>query len=424
MTTADAARCAGADVVVLEARDRLGGRTCTVPLGSGWVDVGAAWVHHPFGNPLAEALVAARIPTRNDGAFNSRMAVWSDGWVDAPLATALGTAAEADWDPAQALAALPDSDRYVDGVEWFLADRDLDGAARDLARFGLLWIVGAMVIGGPPDQISLAGAAEYAEGSGGNLVPGGGYRKLVERLSEGLDVRLETPVATIEHGGSGVLVHSEQETFEGDRVVVTVPLGVLQAGTLDFDPPLGDDHDSAVSRLAMATIEKVVLRFSERFWPEPVWQIAHVDKDRAFPVWLDFTRHTGSPTLVAFHNPPISGSLAGLEPDQRVGAALDVLREMFGPIPEPEEALVTDWSGDPWARGSYSYIPIGAGADDMRSIAEPVSERLLFAGEATVPESYGTVQAAFTSGLRAAGRTLGEPPRALSLGPVPQRWLD
>ena len=424
LTTADAARCAGADVVVLEARDRLGGRTWTVPLGSGSVDLGGAWVHHPFGNPLAEALVAAGIRTRNDGAFHSRMAVWSDGWMDAPMTTALSAAAGADWDPAQALAALPDSDRYVDGVDWFLADRGLDGPARDLARFGLLWIVGAMVVGGPPDRISLAGAAEYAEGSGGNLVPEGGYRKLVEALSAGLDVRLETPVARIEHGESGVRVESGLETFEADRVVVTVPLGVLRSGALEFDPPLGEDHDSAVQRLAMATIEKVVLRFPERFWPEAVWQIAHVDQGRAFPVWLDFTRHTGSPTLVAFHNPPTSPALVGLDPEQRVEAALVVLREMFGQVPEPDEALVTDWSGDPWARGSYSYIPIGAGAGDMRSIAESGSERLSFAGEATVPESYGTVQAAFTSGLRAARWALGESPRALSLGAVQQRWLD
>ena len=424
LATADALRCAGAEVVVLEARDRLGGRTCTVPIGDGWVDLGAAWVHHPFGNPLAEALVEAGIRSRNDGAFHSRMAVWSDGWADAPLATALGAAAEADWDPAQAVAALPDSDRFVDGVEWFLADRELDGRVRDLARFGLLWIVGAMVIGGPPDRISLAGAAEYGEGSGGNLVPEGGYRKLVEALSEGLDVRLGTPVARIEHGGTGVRVHSEQGTFEADRVVLTVPLGVLQAGALGFDPPLGEDHDSALDRLAMATIEKVVLRFGERFWPEPVWQIVHVDEDRAFPVWLDFSRHTGSPTLVAFHNPPVSRSLGGLDTDQRIAAALDALGEMFGPVPDPEEALVTDWSGDPWARGSYSYIPVGGGADDMRSLAEPVSDRLLLAGEATVPESYGTVQAAFTSGLRAARWILGEPPGALSVGAVPRHWLD
>ncbi len=207
-------------------------------------------------------------------------------------------------------------------------------------------------------------------------------------------------------------------------MVVTAPLGVLQAGTLKFDPPLGEDHDSALGRLAMATIEKVVLRFSERFWPEAVWQIAHVDEGRAFPVWLDFSRHTGSPTLVAFHNPPPLPSLEGLGPEERIGAALDALREMFGPVPDPKEALVTDWSGDPWSRGSYSYIPLGGGAEDMRSLAEPVSERLLLAGEATVPESYGTVLAAFTSGLRAARWTLGEPPRALSLGAVPQRWLD
>ena len=54
-------------------------------------------------------------------------------------------------------------------------------------------------------------------------------------------------------------------------------------------------------------------------------------------------------------------------------------------------------------RGSYSYVPLGASVDDMRRLAEPVSDRLLLAGEATVPESYGTVHAAFRSGLRAAG---------------------
>jgi polyamine oxidase len=97
---------------------------------------------------------------------------------------------------------------------------------------------------------------------------------------------------------------------------------------------------------------------------------------------------------------------------------------MFGSVPQPAEALTTGWTEDPWALGSYSYVPIGARVDDMRSLAEPVSDRLLLAGEATAPTSYGTVHAAFASGLRAAARALGKRPERLSLGAVPRAWLD
>jgi monoamine oxidase len=423
LAAADAARCAGAEVIVLEARDRIGGRTWTVPLGAGQVDLGAAWVHNPVGNPVAEALSSAAIQARNDGAFYSRMAVWSDGWVDAPEATVLTAAVEADWDPGEALGALRDSDRFVDGVEWFLANRELEGLSAELARFGLLWITGPLVVGALSERISLAGAAAYAEAGGGNLVPAGGYRALVELLSTGLEIRLGTPVTEIEHGGGEVMVHSGGEKYLGDRVVVTVPLGVLRDGSLSFDPPLAPAHADAVERLAMGTLEKVALGFPERFWPDSLWQITHVAEDRSFPVWFDFSRHVGSPTLVALYNPAATPGLAERPAGERVGPALEVLEKMFGSVLEPEEALTSDWAGDPWSRGSYSFIPIGAGVADMKRLAEPVSSRLVLAGEATVPESYGTVHAAFRSGLRAAGHLLGERPTRLSLGAIPPRWL-
>ncbi len=222
-------------------------------------------------------------------------------------------------------------------------------------------------------------------------------------------MRLGTPVTRVEHGGRGVVVHAGGETFEGDRAVVTVPLGVLGDGSLAFDPPLGGGHSAAVERLAMATLEKVVMRFPERFWPESVWQITRVADDRAFPVWFDFSRHAGSTVLVGLYNPAVTPGLAEMPAEQRVGPALAVLREMFGSVPDPDEVLVTDWARDPWSFGSYSYVPIGAGVDDMRRLAEPVAARLVLAGEATVPESYGTVHAAFGSGLRAARHLVGTP---------------
>jgi monoamine oxidase len=174
----------------------------------------------------------------------------------------------------------------------------------------------------------------------------------------------------------------------------------------------------------MGTLEKIAFRFTERFWPESVWQITHVAGDRSFPVWFDFSRHVGAPTLVALYNPAVTPGLAELPPKQRTDPALEVLQRMFGSVPEPAEALTTGWTEDPWALGSYSYVPIGARVDDMRSLAEPVSDRLLLAGEATAPTSYGTVHAAFASGLRAAARALGQRPERLSLGAIPRAWLD
>src|SRR3989442_14674634 len=107
LTAADAARCAGAEVLVVEGRDRIGGRTCTVPLGPGAIDLAGAWVPSPIGNPVAEALAAAGIATRNDGAYGAPMVVWADGWVEAAGATTVTAALQADWDPVEAQAAIP-----------------------------------------------------------------------------------------------------------------------------------------------------------------------------------------------------------------------------------------------------------------------------------------------------------------------------
>ena len=421
LAAADAVRCAGAEVVVVEARDRIGGRTCSVPLGPGTIDLGGAWVHGPIGNPVAEALAGAGIATANDGDFGAPIAVWADGWLDAAATATMTATLQGDWDPAEARDAIA-SDRFVDGVEWFIADRGLEGRPADLARFALLWLVGALVIAGQPEEISLAGAAAYAEGSGGNLVPAGGYGALVEVLAAGLDVRLGTGATRIDHRGPGVSVVTDRGTVDADRAIVTVPLGVLRAGTVAFDPPLGGAHALAVERLAMGTEEKVVLLFGERFWPDSVWEMSHIADDGAFPAWFDFSRHVGAPSLVAIYNPRSTPRLAGMTSPDRVEAALDVLRAMFGSIPDPEVALATDWTRDPRSRGSYSHLPIGASVDDMSRLGEPVSERLTLAGEATVPERHGTVDAAFVSGLRAAAFALGNRPERLSLGTVPSHW--
>lgn len=387
----------GHDVVVLDARDRIGGRTWTVDLGGAPADLGGSWIHGPFENPLVEVVREAGLGWHNDGAWGGACLVHVDGVgpLDGPD-TASAIVAQFDFDPAEAVAALGGDGSYDEGVAWFLDDRRHSGTLRRVIDQRIRFGDAGLNIAGPPERVSLAGVAGYVEHGGGNVAVDGGYRGLVDHLAAGLDIRTGEAVREIDHGPGGVVVATEAGRYEADQVVVTVPLGVLRAGSIAFTPPL-PAVERAASRLAMGNLEKVVLRFDRRWWPDNVRRLAFVSDQRRFTDWVDITAHSGVPTLVAFHNPTLVeyGS-------DRIAEALDVLSAMVGEVPEPIASYATDWTNDPFARGSYSYIPVGGSADDMRALAGRQSPQVVLAGEHTVPEYFGTVHGAYLSGRRAA----------------------
>lgn len=397
LTAARELRRDGHDVVVLEARDRIGGRTWTVDLGGAPSDLGGSWIHGPFENPLAEVVREAGLGWHNDGVWGGASLVHVDGVgpLDGPD-TATAITAQFDFDPAEAAAALGGDGSYDEGVAWFLDDRRYSGTLRHVVDQRIRFGDAGLNTAGPPWRVSLAGVAGYVEHSGGNVAIDGGYRMLVDHLAAGLDIRLGEEVHEIAHGSGGIVVTTATGRYEADQVVVTVPLGVLRAGTITFTPPIAT-VERAASRLAMGNLEKVVLRFDRRSWPDNVRRLAFVSDDRRFTDWVDITAHSGLPTLVAFHNP----MLVDYGPD-RIAQALDVLSAMVGEVPEPVASYATDWTNDPFARGSYSYIPVGGSAGDMRTLSGRQSPQVVLAGEHTVAEYFGTVHGAYLSGCRAA----------------------
>jgi len=235
----------------------------------------------------------------------------------------------------------------------------------------------------------------------------GGYIELVGHLAAGLDIRIDEPVLSVEHGGNGCVVATATAAFECDRVVVSVPLTVLQRRTIAFRPEI-PAHEAAADRLAMANLEKAVFRFAERFWPAAARRMTFVSDDHRFPTWIDTSHHAGHPTLIAFYNPMVTPGMAELTLDERAAAALDVLRTMIPQAPDPIAVHMTDWTNDALANGSYSYVPIGGSQVDMEQLGRPGSGGLFFAGEHTVPGSFGTVHGAYLSGRRAAREVLGK----------------
>ncbi len=412
LTAARDLMAAGAEVTVVEARDRIGGRTWTADIAGAPVDLGGSWVHGPFGNPLAAELAAAGLDGLNDGIWGNGMRVYRDGegWAE-PHVVSTMFSAMFDFDPEEAVAALGGDASYSTGATWFADDRRLTGAGRECALFGIEWLDAGLNIGGLPSEVSMTGASAYITHPGGNLALTGGYRSLVDHLANGLEIRTGTHVVSIRHGSDAAVVSTATGDLEADQVVVTAPLGVLKTGSIHFDPPLSPVRVGAAQRLSMATLEKVVLRFDRPPMPPETRRLAFVSADRRFPSWFDITPHAGAPTLIGFHNPRAMPDLVDSSPAQRLEAALTLLAMILPEMPEPVASHVTDWRHDPFSYGSYSFMPLGSGPEDMERMGGRESPRLVFAGEHTVPEYHGTVHGAYVSGRRAAAEVKnGYPP--------------
>jgi len=220
-------------------------------------------------------------------------------------------------------------------------------------------------------------------------------------------VMLGSVVQRIDWQSGAVNVHGTLDSgqpfrVQAARALISVPLGVLQSGALEFSPVPADILTQA-ARLAMGAARRQTLIFRSRFWLQ----------DLSFlftPESLPATWWTSMPNDV----PMITGWIGGPKValfDAALERSLSTLAQAFGlGVAEVRALLVSshshDWQADPYSRGSYSYAPAGA-LDASERMTRPVDGTLYFAGEHTdVTGHWGTVHAALRSGLRAAAQML------------------
>jgi len=427
LAVANALGHAGVPTVVLEARDRIGGRLHTLDLAGSPVDMGGSWIHTPIGNPLtalAEHLGVERRPADiTDGLVGWDPRV---GWLPPAECERISELAFRRFDealPGLAEALGPTAPMDV-AVDRFVADHWPDPAepgARHLAA--LLRNVIEADASGALEDLAIDGYPAnglFYEGSEVGDAPLGGYARLLAPLAAGLDVRTGQPVVSIAVRADGVEVATmEGAVHAASHVVVTVPLGVLKAGAISFDPPLPDDRRAAIARLGFGGFEKVAAKFGRRSCPDaqvPGVAIlpSHGEPSIAWLVNLDPL--VGEPVVVAL----AYGSRTGVLRDVPLEAAFErvegVIEAMAGRrLPPPEAAARSCWSADPYTRGAYTFLGAGSTPDDLEDLGRPICGRLLFAGEATGHARVGFADGAFSSGIREAKRLLGQP-RVL-LGP-------
>lgn len=416
LTAAAALRAAGVDVVVLEARDRIGGRTWTHDLDGTPVDLGAAWVHDGDRSPLLPLLAAGDIPLLPAKAFDliADAAVLNRSartYPDDALAAETGRALAA-FDTAGAELARRRGD--TSSLDQALADilAGYTPAARDVVNALL-----AIFDGVDTDDLGLATFASFYFGQEPTLndkFPRGGYRRLVEALAADLDIRTSRPVSAITASGDGVTVTTPTGLVTGSHVIVTAPLGVLASGGISFTPDLPAARTVALDVLGVGAFEKVALAYAE-----PVWQRAghrHIvvaDPRRSWPLVLDLSTWYDRPVLVAIAVGRQARTLATRPEADRIADAAGVLTDIAGSAaPAPTAAVATSWTSDPYSLGCYTYLRRGSTADRVSEAVDALTRpvgRVLFAGEHTSLDGLAVVDGAFLSGVREAKRLLRTP---------------
>ena len=393
LAAADELTRAGRSVVVLEARDRVGGRAWTrrMPGLDIPVELGAEFIH-------GEAKVTHSFLER--AGVGVTASVRKQRYVCAGRLQPVNGFAEAQ-------RAVEEASRLARDMSFdaFLARQRLPAKTKRFARL----MVEGFDAADPRVVSALSIREEWGGGSLGASQPRphGGYGALFDWLARDIlarsaqlvlgavasEVRWRRGRATVSATFAGARL-----SIAARRVIVTLPLGVLQSGPLRFP-----QKRAALAKLASGPVIRVAMRLHRPLWEKQAPGVAFFHAPQApFPTcWTPLPLR--APLFTAWAGGPKAARLTGQSSASLIRAALGSVQSIFGRGAQRElaAAYVHDWRADPYARGGYSYVRVnGQGARE--ELAAPLGGTIFFAGEATDSEEAGTVGGALRSGIRAA----------------------
>lgn len=392
----------GHEVLVLEARDRIGGRIWT---STKWpdmpLDLGATWIHGVKGNPLtqlAQSLQVKQIATSYDNSicYNS-------------LGKALNSSEAAALEKVrkQVFNAIKQAQNQV-------SDRSIRAAIEPLftqASPATQRLINFILSGNIEQEYAGSAAklsAYWYDASktfaGQDALFAKGFHVITDYLAQGLSIKLGQVVQTIHWQNQPLRVITQHAEFKADQVLVTLPLGVLQAKRVQFLPDLPNSKQTAIAKLGMGVLNKCYLRFNKVFWPTDVDWLEYIPTEHGkWTEWVSFMRSAKLPILLGFNAAERGKAIEAWTDQQIVSSAMQTLKTLYGTaIPDPVDYQITRWASDPFALGSYSYNAVGSTPSMRKELAKPLANTVFFAGEASEANYFSTAHGAYLSGLRAA----------------------
>ncbi len=237
-----------------------------------------------------------------------------------------------------------------------------------------------------------------------------GYDQLPLTLAKGLDIRFNQVVTHIHWADShDVRVVTDSDVqFTASKAVITLPIGVLKSGAVTFDPPLPADKQSAIEAIGVCDIVKVFLDFESPVLPSGVDSV--FDERGVPPVWWRGSAghaEASGQVLVGWAAGDHARQLISAGAEKGVEIALNSLRLILKqPHLQPKNGRLVHWNDDPFTLGAYTYTPPLA-EDAQMQLAAPSANKLFWAGEATDYTWFSAVHGAYRSGARAAAEIVG-----------------
>ncbi|KAI3669125.1 hypothetical protein L6452_40349 [Arctium lappa] len=403
------------EVVLLESRDRIGGRIHTNYSFGCPVDMGASWLHgvcneNPLA-PLIRHLGLALYRTSGDNSvlydhdLESYMLFDKEGHqVPQQIVIEVGEAFKKILKETEKVRDENHHDLSVLQAISVVLERHQELRQEGLAYEVLQWYICRMEawFAADLDMISLKNWDEENVLTGGHGLMVEGYYPVLKALSKDIDIRLNHRVTRISNGPNEVMVTVEGgRNFVADAAIITVPIGVLKANLIEFEPKLPEWKVSAISDLGMGNENKIALRFDSVFWPnvELLGTVAPTSYSCGY--FLNLHKATGHPVLVYMAAGRFAYDLEKLSEEAAANFAMLQLKKMFPEATEPVQYLVSRWGTDPDSLGCYSYDVVGKPTDIYDRLRAPLGN-LFFGGEAVSMENQGSVHGAYSSGVTAA----------------------
>jgi monoamine oxidase len=378
----------GASMLVIEARERAGGRAWTVEADGIPMDLGCEWLHSADRNALVP------LAKRRGFTINQRR----PDWTTRLRYSGESEEAEADW--------LAEHEAFYWAIHRLAqepGDLPCSAALPPGGRWNALFEAISTWANAAELEVVSAKDHDRYEDSGINWRLDCGYGRLFEALADGLPIAYGTQATRIDHHGGTLVIETNRGNVRARRVIICVPSAILAEERLVFDPPLPDKL-AAANGLPLGLADKLFFHFDGGDDRSERYLVGSTQQRETMSYQI---RPMGRPRINCFFGGRFAAGLERDGFDAMVAFAADELAGLLGSDVRRnlKPLKASFWRQDEFARGSYSYALPGH-ADDRAKLAAPVDDRLFFAGEACSLNFFSTAHGAYESGLAAATAAL------------------
>lgn len=390
----------GFSVTVLEAQDKVGGRLRTNRTLGIAFDEGASWIHGINGNPITNLAQQAGMNTaftddeslvcydingvlRSDTAFVN---------AESELETILST--------------LKNSGNATKSFETVFNTLYPTKVNDRLWKFLLSTYITFDL--GDLDKVSSILYNEGEEFSGEERIATNGYDTIPNYLANGLNIQLNQRVSKIDYSNTKIKITHNSNVTEADYVLVTVPLGVLKSGNINFVPALPTAKQNAIQKVGMNCVNKFLLTWTTAFWDDEQYICYTPEIKDKFNYFVNVKKFNPSVNaLMTFAYADYARQTETISDAQITNEIMLHLKDMYGnSIPHPTNMLRTKWQTNENAFGAYSFTQVGTEMQHFDDLAQEINQQLFFAGEHTHIDYFSTAHGAYLSGIREADKII------------------